>query len=293
MSLIFILLIGACKSEVNEFNFEGRKILYTQSKNGETQLVLFNIDTGERLNLSQFEYNASAFYRLYNNGRNILIVTPGNPSFFYIYDMILKKKNLIQYPGESNILSTYYNHIIFNDTLYFTNENKVISYSLTENKIIKKYNFQYPIYSLAVQNSSSMAINYFSIDDTVFNVGERVLYQVDSTYEAIVSLNNGEQPKFSNDGKYFVSYLDFNPYITSITEFPSLTAREINNPIQDSIMISGECFFLSNNSIVFPGKSIHSSSEGKNLFLYDLEKDSIIKQLTFDNSVLEIKSTCY
>lgn len=282
-------LFSSCAAEKPKFEFNGRIVLYSTQDQDENSLFLFNIDTNEKIRLNEFDNIEDTKFLLYNKGQNIFIDQPTSP-FVIKFDLQSEAISKIYRGTQSHLLLNFFKPSIQHDTLYFANDSKIISYSIPDSRIIREYDTDANIYDFAVCDKNRIAVTHFYFENKTENVSNLVLYNFDNSQNKNILNERGILIKWSSDGKYLLYTKALLPYLI---EYPSLTIKSLNGFNQDSIKVVGESFFIDNNTLIFPGRMKTISDSKTNLYLYDIQMDKILKQLTHNVNVKEIKSTSY
>ncbi len=271
------------KEENLQFNFNGRKVLYmdeVDANNNQENLILFNLDTNEKLTFTNFNEVKRNSYLLFNNGKSIFMKNYMDD--IGIYDVLTSKvKKLGNQPGvvaES----------IYNDTLYLAKGNKITSYTLPDFKKIREYETDSDIHTFAVYSNQKIAVVH-------------VNYSL-STVEVSFYDYSDENRRKTNvpDAKYVMMWSEDRKYLllnnSTLLKYPSLEIQPLSGLENESLEVIGFDFLIDNETIIFTGSKVGEDFDNlgypkmTNLFLYDIKTDKILKQLTKSNSRKFIKS---
>jgi hypothetical protein len=290
--LLICLMFPHCSGQDINFNFSGRKVLYSNKTDRSIELILLNIDTGEELKIRDFDEIEGSSFILYNDGKNILVDSYSATGYVYVYDILKDDITKIDFHKKNSKMYRFTDASILNDTLYFASENKIFVHSLQNFNLINEYITDSDISEFAVYNTNMIAITHREVDQTTLMLSEVSLYNFKDNERSILP-TGGTLLKWSKNRKYLMFLAGL--FIPTIMEYPSLNKHTIMDFEKDSIDFFREIFFIDDNTLIFAGGkfSTYEYEYKTNLYLYDIANNEIIKQLTNTETEKEIKSTIY
>jgi hypothetical protein len=287
--IIFILILNfGCQSQSVNFNFSGRKVLYTNESHSKHDLILLNVDTKEEILFDDFDEVERSNFILYNDGKNIFVDSYNSTGKVFIYDVVENNETEIDY--QSYDIAGFESVNIFNNNFYFGSQKNIYSYSLSDLKLFREYSTDSLISQFVVYNEDLIAVNYSIYDDVHNGIGPSSIYLKD----------------FKNNSSKEIPYLAllydlsldkqkflFNSRGPKIMDYPSLIVHPIDVIGKDSLEIYSWMRFIGKDEIIFAGfKKGEDRYESTNIYLLNLITDKI-DQITNTKTMKEIKSTIY
>jgi len=286
-TIFFVLiLVTGCKSQNINFNFSGKKVLYSENIQGKIELVLLNLDTNEKIKFNNFDEVEGSTYILFNEGKKIFVSEYNSTGKVYIYDILKNAKIEIDIHSKNSDMSDFSEINISNNYFYFASHNKIFAHSLVDFSLVKEYTVDSLISQFSVHDKDLMAITYsdFDLDTKCLSISNIYLYNFkDNTKKEIPFRaylcdwsNNGEKLLFNSIGPKTMDYPTF----------------EIHSINIDSLEYLIDMSFIANDEIIFSGYRSGEDFNSTNLYLLNLKSKKII-QITNSDTRKEIKSTNY
>ena len=179
--LLFILILfqGCTKPQIN-FNFTGKKVLYSDVIGQKARLVLLNLDTGKKLVFDDFDEIEGNGYHLYNNGKNILVNSYNSNGKISSYDVINGEKTEIVLPSKYDNRVSSCNVSIYQNNLYISIDKNIYEYSLNNYRLTKEYKIDSLISEFEVHDNHLIAVNYnhFNYDTNILLLSNIYLYNL-------------------------------------------------------------------------------------------------------------------
>ena len=288
VSAFIIFVFYSCNSQTVNFNFTGRKVLYSNELEAKRELVLLNIDTKEEIKFDDFDEIERSSFLLFNDGKNIFVDSYDATGKVFIYNVLKNDKTEIDYQAKG--LAGFISVNIFNSNFYFARLNKIYAYSLSDFKLFKEYTTDSLIAQFAVYDEDLIAVVYsiYDNDHKAYGYSNVYLYNFkdksskEIPYRALLY-------SWSNDRKKLL----FNSKGPKILEYPSLIVHPVDAIEKDSLEIYSWMRFVGNDEIIFAGyKKGGDHYKSTNLYLLNLKSEKI-EQITNSDSPKEIKSACY
>ena len=292
ISAIVVLVFCSCKGQIINFNFSGRKVLYSNEFEGKRELVLLNLDTKEEIKLENFDEIGPSGFLLFNDGKNIFVnsYNVGSTGGVFIYDVLKDYVIEINIHSKNNEMAGFTSVNIYDSNFYFASVNKIFAHSLNDFELVKEYTTDSLIAQFAVYDEDIIAVNYSIYDDEHKGYGLSSIYLFDFKNESSKEIPyRALLYGWSNDRKKLL----FNSKGPKILEYPSLIVHPIDAIEKDSLEIYSWMRFVGNDEIIFAGyKKGGDHYKSTNLYLLNLKSEKI-EQITNSDSPKEIKSACY
>ncbi|GEM_PF-4038313 len=295
--ILFVLIFAVafiyhCDDKPINFNFSGRKVLYSNEFEGKRELILLNLDTKEELKFDNFNEIGPTGFLLFHNGKNIFIDSydVGSTGGVFIYDILKDKKIEIDIHAKNNEMAGFTSVNIYDSNFYFASVNKIFAHSLYDFELVRKYTTDSLISKFSVYDNDIIAIVYNIFDDehNGFRPSNIYLYDFKNKIRREIpylSVLYG----WSKDRKKLL----FNSRGPKFLEYPSLAVKSMDAIDKNSLEIYGQMNFVGNDEIIFAGfKKGGNHFEETNLYILNLETEKI-EQITNTNTPKEIKSTDY
>ncbi len=287
--LIFFILFfsQSCANQQINFDFSGRKVLYTDIIGGEDKLILFNIDTDKKLEIDNLEEIQSNLYSLYNNGEEIIVNSFHKDGEIYNYNILKKEKNKLNIPFKRDLLITSCHTSTNNKFLYISFNNRIFQYSTNDFSLVKDYSIDSTIFQLEVNNQNTIAYVYPYFENYSFGVSEIHISDLHNAITQVLPYRGYIYGWSKNSNNLLIKSGGI-----KIINYPALTVKEIDFPSLDSLVIFRSINFISDTEIIFSAFKKNEDLSKTNLYILNWENNEI-KQLTNSNSQKEIKSSFY
>lgn len=290
LTITVVLLLG-CKAQKITFELKGRNTLISMKEGQESKLLLLNIDTEEQIEVNYFDKINKFSFQLFNQCNNIF-VDPHNSSYFINYEIVEKDAKKIYYSEQNKFPLQEYNFCVYNDTIYVSNESKIISYALSNFQMIREFKTDLNIYEFDViaENKFVVVGYFFNNESTDILFSDLMIYDYNIPFQKSDLSIEGHRIKSSRSGKYFYFRNGRQHYLYLVQK--SLV-KQLGGLGNDSLNVVGQAYFIDENSLIFVGQKKGESHESRSLYLYNLETDNIYRQNFGEGAIEEIKSTYY
>lgn len=286
--ILFIsLFIQSCENQLINFDFSGRKVLYTDIIGGEEKLILFNIDTNKKLVIDHIDDIHKNSYDLYNNGQEIIVNTFHTDGDIYSYNVLKGDKKSINLPFERNLIITSCHTSVNKNYLYISFNNRIFQYSINDFSLVKDYSIDSTIFELEVNSQNTIAYVYPCFENHSFGVSEIHVSDLHNATTQILPYRGYIYGWSKNANNLLIISGGI-----KIIEYPTLKLKAIDFSFSDSLKFFRALDFISDREIIFSAYKTNEDFSKTDLFIYNWESNEI-KQITNSNSQKEIKSTFY
>lgn len=281
-----------CNGQYVNTNLEGDKILYLNTVEGDSKLVLFNPDTKKEVNLENIDEIERSNFMFFANGEKMIIDSYNTKKGkLFSYNLGTSEKNEFDIRSYNDMISGFYDPEILGNLIYFASGKNIFAHSVDDYKLIKKYSFKSEIAEFAVLDEDIIAFTTSSIDLDQHNIEISNIQILNSRTGVIDTLQyGGGMLRWSKD-RTNLFFLDWN-FELIILKFPACIPLLIASLEKEGIDSYEKLFFISDHEIVLTGRMKSDAPDVTNIFLFDITTEKFTK-LTNSNTLKEIKATYY